>query len=169
MRSAFIAATAGMLLSAVTLAACSSGTSLLSTGSTTPANAAGPKPATPQERATHAGSTVGKAAGCGYNFDPARLRAGYLAWEGQQGTAPADLAALEKVYDSTRSRAQAAISKPEEFCDEAQTEKIKRDLTKQLAGDFSAPVKPAEIPWWKSTSSGPGKLDRDKIFNPQVK
>lgn len=113
----------------------------------------------------HAAMTSAQAAKCGYNFDPGRLRAGYLAWEGQQGLAPGEIGQLEQIYDTTRGRVAAGIAKPEDYCTEEQTERIKRDLGKQLAGDFTAPMRKPEIPWWQSTRD-PREFDREKVFNP---
>jgi len=169
MPSAHLGSATAALLAATALAACSSGTSLLSTGSTQPAIAAAPQPATPRDRATYAAATVAEAAKCGYNFDPVRLRANYVAWETQQGTPPQELAQLEQVYDTTRNRLSAGITKTEDFCTDDQTEKIKRNLSKQLAGDFSAPARKPEIPWWQNTKNEPAPIDREAIFNPRPK
>ncbi|HEX4893968.1 MAG TPA: hypothetical protein VFV47_11815 [Hyphomicrobiaceae bacterium] len=151
-------------------AACSSGSpSSILTGSTStaPAPASPPVAATPVDRATLAATTAAQAARCGYNFDPGRLRAGYLTYEAAQGTAAPELASLEKLYDTTRGRISAAIGSAEEFCVEETTDKIKRDLTRNLAGDFSAPVKRAPPPksWWGS--SGNEKFDQDKVLYPR--
>ena len=152
------------------VAACSSGspTSIL-TGSTSSAPAPAPPPvaATPADRATLAATTAAQAARCGYNFDPARLRNGYFTYEAAQGTGAPELASLEKTYDTTRSRISGAIGSADEFCVEEATEKIKRDLPRNLAGDFSAPVKraPPAKSWWGS--SGNEKFDQDKVLYPR--
>lgn len=117
----------------------------------------------------YAATIAAQAGKCGYNFDAQRVRAGYLRWETQQGTQPAELTALEQLYDTTRSRIGNAIANPEEFCSDAVADRLKNDLGKQLAGDYSAPMKKAEIPWWQSTKSSQGELDREKIFNPRTK
>lgn len=166
MRTARLALAIGCLTAAGALAACSSGTSLLTTGSNK-AGASTPQPPTPKERAMHAAMTAAEAGKCGYNVDSAKLRAGYLAWEGSQGLEAKDVAALEQVYDTTRSRVATGITKPDDYCTDERTEVIKKHLGKQLAGDFSAPPKKPEVPWLTSGPSS-NKMDREKVFNPQA-
>lgn len=136
------ARSSGLLAAALTttlLAACSSGLPGLTTGSTASAPAAAPAPVKPSDRAMQVASTSAKATTCGYNFDPARLRTQYLASETQSGLAPTDVAALEKLYDTTRVRVTQTIGAAEGYCSDEQTALIKRDLVRHLAGDFMPP------------------------------
>ncbi len=153
---------------ALVLAACSSGGSGLTTGSLLPGGA---KPSTsdePTERAIMVATTSARAVKCGYHFDPARLRTSYLAHESSLGTPPEGLVKVEKSYDFTRDAVIKRIAQAEDFCDENKTAEIKRDLTRQLAGDFALPPKKAAPPpssWWGSSSSREA-LDREKVFDP---
>lgn len=122
---------------------------------------------TPNERAAHAATISAEASKCGYNFDPAKVRSGYLSYEAAQGLQPDDVAKLEKIYDNARGKLFSVIGKAEDFCSEERTEKIKRELAKQLAGDFAGPMKRPPPPtnmWGAPTSSD--KFDRDKALHP---
>lgn len=139
---------------AVALSACSSGSAGLSTGSlfgssakTEAAQAPTVLPQTPDDRALHVGATTARATRCGYVFDPANVRASYLAFEAGQGTAADQLARAEKSYDYTVASVGKTIAANGDYCSDEQTSVIKKDLAKVLAGDFSAPPK-------KSTSEG---------------
>src|SRR5690606_6788127 len=85
------------------LVACSSGTPSLTTG----ALFGGPKGKTPVDLATSrmlgVATTSARAAKCGYNYDPAKLRTAYLAYESTQGGGADQIAKLEKGYDYTRA------------------------------------------------------------------
>jgi hypothetical protein len=98
-----------------------------------------PKPVTPEERATQVGATSARAQKCGYNFDPAKLKANYLASEMQAGTPAAQMAKVDKVYDLMFLQVRAAIAGEAGYCNDAKTKEIKADLTRHLAGDYSPP------------------------------
>jgi hypothetical protein len=132
-----------------------------------------PKPVTDErtERALEVAATSARASRCGYNFDPARLRYAYLAYETAQGGTPEQVAKAEKVFDYTRSSLAEKIAKEDNFCSEAKTKDIKASLTKNLAGDFSATPKKvvAEVPsGWFSAPLRNEPIDREKIFDPGV-
>ncbi|MFM9938282.1 MAG: hypothetical protein ACKVP7_02150 [Hyphomicrobiaceae bacterium] len=151
---------------ALLLAACSGGSSGLTTGSLLP----GSKPAVTDEttdRALMVATTSARAVKCGYNFDPARLRTAYLAHEASLGAAPEVLVKAERSYDYTRDAVIKRIAQTEDFCDEVKTADIKRDLTRHLAGDFALPPKKAAPPgnWWGG-SGGSQDFDREKVFDP---
>ena len=72
---------------------------------------------------------------CGFYFDPAKLRTSYLAYESRQ-SAGEQLAKAEKTYDSTfQAIRQRAASDPD-YCTDAKSAEIKKELTRHLAGDF---------------------------------
>lgn len=132
-----------------------------------------PKPVTDErtERALEVAATSARASRCGYNFDPARLRYAYLAYETAQGGTPEQVAKAEKVFDYTRASLAEKIAKEENFCTEAKTKEVKASLTKNLAGDFSATPKKvvAEVPTgWFSAPLRNEPIDREKIFDPGV-
>lgn len=128
---------------ALTLCACGSGTSGVST-----ATVLGPEAASqanpvqqsdPNARAIQVGATSARAAKCGYNFDPARLKSSYLASEAQQGVLPDQIAKLEKTYDTTNGAVTKAVAAEANYCSDLKTREIKADLTRHLAGDFNPP------------------------------
>ena len=151
------------------LSACSSDSAGLSTGSLFGGGGQSKTPTDERtERAILAGATSARAVRCGYNFDPARQRQAYLAYETAQGGTPDVIAKAEKTFDYTRTNLAGKIAKEEDFCSDAKTKEIKEALTKQLAGDFSTPPKKQEVQvssgWFANSTSQP--LDREKVFDP---
>ena len=139
-RPAFGKGLAG-LTAALALAGCSSASSGLTTGSILP-GAAKPAADPVVERTIQVGATSARAAKCGYNFDPQKLRANYIAFETRQPGA--DAAKIEKIYDATRTSVAAKIPDPSDYCNDEQTAKIKSDLTRHLAGDYNPAPKKVE-------------------------
>jgi hypothetical protein len=143
------------------LAACSGGggittASLLGTPEKPPVDE-------PTERALHSAATSARAAKCGYNFNPTKLREAYLAW-----ATPEQMTKLSQSYDFTVATISKQISNPQEYCSESKTREVSTQLNKQLAGDFRAPRKPAlpkSAGWFDSGNEKP--LDREEIFNPK--
>jgi hypothetical protein len=155
----------------VALGACSSGnpftTGTLLGGGNAANTPAAPPPETPTDRTVHVGTTSARAQRCGYVFDPAAVRQGYLAFEAQQGLAPDVLANAEKSYDYTVASISKTIAANEDYCSDAQTAVIKRDLAQVLAGDYSSPNKKVmpNVGWWTPPKAAQ-PMDREKIFNP---
>lgn len=140
------------------LPGCSSGGSGLTTsslfgGSAQPAPAAttdpaaapaavaapAPPPATPVQRAFHVGSVSARARHCGYNFDPAKLKANYLAAEQTMGVGADQFPNLEKTYQVAFNGVTKAATEDPAYCSDKKTQTIKADLAKLLAGDFNPP------------------------------
>lgn len=147
---------------ALLLAGCSGSGSGLTTGSLVPGFKA-PPPDQPTERAIMVAATSARATRCGYNFDPARLRAAYLAHEAGLGTSVEALAKVERSYDYTRDTIAKRVAENENFCDDEKTADIKRELTRHMAGDFTLPLKrvaPA------TAAGGTQPMDRNRIFDP---
>ncbi|MDX2154866.1 MAG: hypothetical protein SFW09_00020 [Hyphomicrobiaceae bacterium] len=150
---------------ALMLGACSLESSALSTG--TLLGAGKQKEPTPAElatdRAVHVAATSANASRCGYVFDPAQVKASYLAFEQGQGAAADFAQQLDKSYDFTHAKIAKSTVNAEDFCSEEQTAIIKRNLNKVLAGDFSAPAKARDV-----SHIGPtvAPMDREKIFHP---
>lgn len=165
-----MAARVASLSFALALGACGSGTGL-TTGTLLGGGSASAPVAAPAETATdralHVATTSARAQRCGYVFDPGSVRQGYLAFEAQQGGAPDQVAKAEKSYDYTLASISNTIAGKEDYCSDAQTAIIKRDLTQVLAGDYSAPRKKpeADVGWWTAPKST-APMDRDKIFDP---
>lgn len=122
------------------LAGCSGSGSGLTTasilGGSTQATSAQAKPIQPQDRAIQVGAVSARAQKCGYNFDPGKLRANYLASEAA-GLDGGQLSQLGEIYDKTNRAVAVAIQSDQGFCTDAKTKQIKADLTRHLAGDFT--------------------------------
>jgi len=95
---------------------------------------------TPSMRAAQVAAVSARAAKCGYNFDPNRLKSGFLAAEMKQGSSAQDMAKIEREFDTIRAKVATSITADPEFCNDAKTRAIKADLTRHLAGDYSIPV-----------------------------
>jgi hypothetical protein len=110
------------------------------TGSTTPAIRNDPT-----ARAFQVGTASARAVKCGFHFDPAKLRANFLAAEAAAGTPPETLPAVEKNYDVSFSVLQKTVANETNYCTELKTRHIKADLNRHLAGDFTpGPPPPKE-------------------------
>src|SRR5690606_15506959 len=131
------------VLIALTLAACGNGGSGVTTASVLgPEAASKANPVVqndPNARAIQVGATSARAAKCGYNFDPARLKSNFLAAEAQQGLPPDQIARIEKTYDTTHGAVTKAVVGQGDYCTESKTKEIKADLNRHLAGDFNPP------------------------------
>ena len=123
---------------AVAIAGCSSGSGL-TTGSTATVNPAGPvvPKSDPSGRALQVGSVSARATRCGYNFDSAKLKTKFLASEAGLGSPPADIAKLDKIYDVSYNGVTKAVAEKGDYCSDNKTAKIKADLNRHLAGDFT--------------------------------
>lgn len=160
-----------VIAAALVLSGCS-GDGGMTTGSLFGSSKAKPVADDRTERALQVAATSARAARCGYNFDPARLRQSYLTYETSQGGTPEQLAKAEKTYDFTRTTLAGKIAKEEDFCSEDKTKVIKAALTRHLAGDFSAPARKPEAEvagGWFSKSDQVEPMDREKIFDPMAR
>lgn len=83
------------------------------------------------------GWTSARASYCGFIFDPAQLRASYLASEARAGKSPEEIAKLERAYDYTRDSVTASIKSNLAYCNKERTNAIRRDLNRYLAGDYT--------------------------------
>ena len=147
-----------VLLAATATAGCSSGSgvstaSILGNAPTPPpAAAAAPAqpgvvpvvaaaPSTPTERAFQVGTVSARAQKCGYNFDPAKLKASYMAHEIGLGASNDQVANIEKIYNVAYNGVTKAAAGEANYCSERKTQEIKTDLGRLLAGDFEPPKK----------------------------
>jgi hypothetical protein len=131
----------------------------------------GVPPSDPTARALYAAAVSARATRCGYYFDPAKLKAGFLAAEASQGAASEHLQKIERAYDYTRLTIAGRIAKEPEYCSDPKTREIKADLARHLAGNFSLPPKqlaPDES-WFGSQQAPAGRevLNPDWIKDPQ--
>ena len=99
--------------------------------------AAAPPVSTPTDRAFQVGSVTARATKCGYNFDPAKLKANYMAYETSMGLAPADTGKIDKIYTVAFNGITKAAASDPNYCNEKKTKEIKEDLNKLLAGDYT--------------------------------
>ena len=90
----------------------------------------------PTQRAFQVGSTSARAVKCGFMFDPTKLKQQFLAAEAAQGTAVADMAKVEKIYDISFNGIARGIAGQENYCTDAKTKQVKEDLNRHLAGDY---------------------------------
>ncbi len=159
--------------STLALSACGNGSSLTTGSLFSSSSEAKAAPTDPRvDRALEAGATSARAAKCGYNFDQAKLRNSYLSYEKAQGGSPEELAKAEKTFDYTRTSILAKIAQEEGFCSEGKTKEIKANLTRYLAGDFSATPRKAmaDVPsGWFNSSTRAEPMDREKIFDPMAR
>jgi len=148
-----------LVISATALAGCSASlgettasifgggakTAEVNAGAATPVAAAqpAPPPSSPTSRALNVGAVTARALKCGYNFDPARLKAAFIASETALGTPVAEIETLEKVYNVGFNGVNKVASTEEGYCSEKKTKEIKSDLSRLLAGDFTPVVRKA--------------------------
>lgn len=88
-------------------------------------------------RAFQVGSVSARAVKCGYNFDPAKLKASFLAGEAAQGADEGIIARASRIYDIAYSGVTKGVSDQQSYCTEKRTAGIKKDLSRYLGGDFS--------------------------------
>jgi hypothetical protein len=136
----------GLLLAVAGLAGCGgSGASLLTGATAGSPDAPGAlKADDPMTRPTAVAWTAARAQRCGFNFDPTKLRAKYLAFEARQSP-PDQLAKAEKAYDAAYKAIRTTVGADPDYCTDSKSAAIKKDLTRHLAGDFKADL-PAPKP-----------------------
>lgn len=106
-------------------------------GASTEKDARNVKPDDPLARPTQVGWTSARATRCGFVFNPAQLRANYLAYESGFGYPPQEMAKIEKAYDYTRESVLSTISDDTRYCTTARLDAIRVDLNRYLAGDYA--------------------------------
>ena len=89
--------------------------------------------------------TSARAKYCGFLFDPARLRANYLAAEARQGNPQNEMQKIEKAYDYTFESVLDGIRDDPSYCSKARTDAIRGDLNRYLAGDYDRPRARASV------------------------
>lgn len=134
---------AALLSAALGGCANSGGGSGLSTASVlgeAPASASGETPgitkADPMARPVQVAWTSARAEKCGFNFDSARLKANYIAYEQAQGSDAARLGNITKSYDMTVVKIRSSLAGQEGYCTDRRSNEIKADLQRHLAGNY---------------------------------
>jgi hypothetical protein len=118
-------------------------------------------------RAFQVGTVSARAIKCGFNFDPAKLKTNYLAYE-RTLSATADLAKIEKIYDVSFNGVAKAVAGESDYCSNEKTKTIKADLARHLAGDYT-PSPPPKQQEEEGLFSGWGSGGSDdKGFSPTL-
>lgn len=91
----------------------------------------------PLARPTQVAWTSARASHCGFVFNPAQLRANYLAAEQLAGNAPEQMEKIERAYDYTLQSITATIKDDLRYCNKERTAAIRVDLNRYLAGDYT--------------------------------
>jgi len=94
-------------------------------------------PEDPLARPTQVGWTSARASHCGFIFNPAELRANFLAAEAQAGNTPEQMQKIERAYDYTLQSVTATIKDNLRYCNNERTAAIRKDLNRYLAGDYT--------------------------------
>ncbi len=124
-------------LAALQLASCSTIEKVRSKdGASNDAEAVQVKPEDPLARPIQVAWTSARAKYCGFLFDPARLRANYLA-SAAASNSPEQMKKLEHAYDYTFDSVLAGIGNDPSYCSKSRAEAIRVDLTRYLAGDYT--------------------------------
>jgi hypothetical protein len=91
----------------------------------------------PLARPIQVGWTSARATHCGFIFDPAQLRANFMAAEAQAGATPEQMQKIERAYDYTHESVLATIKDNLNYCNKERTAAIRKDLNRYLAGDYT--------------------------------
>lgn len=91
----------------------------------------------PMARPTQVAWTSARASHCGFIFDPARLKANYLAAEMQVGNPPEQMEKIERAYDYTLQSVTDIIKDDLRYCSPERTAAIRVDLNRYLGGDYT--------------------------------
>ncbi len=94
-------------------------------------------PEDPLARPIQVGWTSARASHCGFIFNPAELRANFLASEAQAGATPEQMEKIEQAYDYTIESVTATIKDDLSYCTKERTAAIRIDLNRYLAGDYT--------------------------------
>jgi hypothetical protein len=93
----------------------------------------------------------------GFAHDATKVRAGYLGYESKRGAGPAQLASLEKDYDSTYRAIAELGHRKTSFCATKDGEEVRAELRRFTSGFFEArPSPPAQASAdWKKLKGDP--------------
>ena len=153
-----------LALCALALAGCAGGSglstaSILGTDDTAKTSA---KVVDPSERAFQVGTVSARAVKCGFNFDPAKLKASYLMYESKQPSGTESLTKIEKIYDVSYSGVAKAVAGQADYCTDAKTMVVKADLNRHLKGDYRP--RPQSKPAEEGLLSGWGDAGESKTM-----
>jgi hypothetical protein len=112
-------------------------------GATNDAEAAKVKPEDPLSRPIQVAWTSARAVRCGFLFDPAKLKASYMASESAAGADEYKMKKLEHAYDYTFESVTAGIKDDANYCNKQRTTAIREALNRYLAGNYTPTAKAA--------------------------
>lgn len=157
MRAIATFAVMGLAGAIVALGGCSGGGNGISTASVLDGNASGAigqaqpiLPEDPNARTTQVAWTSARAQRCGFVFDPAKLKANFMASEAARIGPTGAGANTEKFYDQTFAATAAQVKADPDYCSRDKTAAVKADLQRHLAGNYDP--NPAKAP--KKVASG---------------
>ncbi len=96
-----------------------------------------PLPDTPTNRAVQVGITAARATKCGFNFDAAKVKSGFLASQAQAGSPVDEMAKLEKIYQSSYNAVARSAAQKDGYCNAQRNQMVKADLGQLLAGNYA--------------------------------
>jgi hypothetical protein len=92
----------------------------------------------PMARPVQVAWTAARAEKCGFNFNPGKLKADYIAFEQRGGADAARLGQIDKTYDTTVTKIKSTIGAADAYCTEKTANVIKADLQRHMRGDYEA-------------------------------
>ena len=107
------------------------------TGSIASPGAPQPAPNTPANRLEHLAWNSAWAQGCGFYFDNLKLKSAYLAFEASAGTPPDQVSRLAGSYDKAQGVIRSIASNRLDQCTELRLARIRANIARYLAGDFT--------------------------------
>jgi hypothetical protein len=135
MRSLALSLSALCLAALMTIAACSSNVSGISTASVDATTAGAPASGTSQQnRSVVVATTAACAKAYGYSLDPVRLRETYLAYESKQGASREQLRVIEQSYDGAYQQIAGSQSSA---CSGIDAATVKADVQRYASGYFA--------------------------------
>ena len=98
----------------------------------------GPRPINdPPTRAFQVGTVSARAIKCGFNFDPAKLKTNYLAYETPARPAPTSRK-VERIYDVSFNGVAKAVAGETDYCSRREDARPSRPTSRRhLAGDYT--------------------------------
>lgn len=105
--------------------------------STTGSLASATTPNTTTARVEHLAWNTAWAQTCGFYFDNLKLRSTYLAFEANSGMPTEQVTKLGGTYDRTQASLRAIAAAHADQCSDSRLGRIRANMARYLAGDFS--------------------------------
>lgn len=80
--------------------------------------------------------TAARAEKCGFNFNAAKLKADYMAFEQRSGADAGRMGQIDKTYDMTVAKIKGTIGAADTYCTDKTSGLIKADLQRHLSGNY---------------------------------